>query len=215
MSKTAEVIRARRSHLRLSQDRLAELVGVTQRQIGRYESGEQSPSLAVSVRLAGALQVSLTELAGADTPGTDLAGDWWVAWQYRKTDADRVNTHLLAIAQDDETLRLADGDRAYPDAHGSQAWRSELRLWGREVLMGWYTTAGRNIRHIGTLYFALHPDRSQMIGSWTGLRPTGSLARGWTAIARDRQCAIDLVTSLIDTNGELPTWPERSIGPSH
>ncbi|WP_327149216.1 helix-turn-helix domain-containing protein [Nocardia sp. NBC_01329] len=211
MSKTADVIRVRRSQLRLSQDRLAELVGVTQRQIGRYESGEQSPSLAVSVRLSNALQVSLAELAGAEASETDLSGEWWVAWQYRRSGADHVNVHLLAVAQDDELLHVADGDRAHPVVDGSYTWRSELRLWGGEVLMGWYTTSGGSIRHIGTLYFALHPDGSQMIGSWTGLRPTGSLARGWTAIARDKDCAIQLVTSLIDTNGELPTWPERAI----
>lgn len=211
MSKTAEVIRVRRSHLRLSQDRLGELVGVTQRQIGRYESGEQSPSLAVSVRLADALQVSLAELAGAEAAGADLSGEWWAAWQYRRHDADHVNTHLFAWAQDGEIFRSAGTARGYPAGDSSFTWHSELRLWADEVLMGWYSMAGGSIRHLGALYFALHPDGSQMIGSWTGVKPTGSLAHGWGAIARDEHCAIQLATTLIETNGKLPTWPERNI----
>lgn len=213
MSKTADVIRVRRSQLRLSQDRLAELVGVTPRQIGRYESGGQSPSLAVSVRLADALQVSLAELAGAEPAGTDLSGEWWTSWQIGHSD-DEVSTHLMAIAQDKELLQLADGDRAHPVAGGSFAWRGELRLWDEDVLLGWYRTSGGNIRHIGTLYFALHPDGSRMIGSWTGLRPTGPLARGWGALARDEHTAIQLVRSLIDTNGRLPDWPEGATAQS-
>lgn len=215
MSKTADVIRVRRSQLRLSQDRLAELVGVTQRQIGRYESGAQSPSLAVSVRLADALQVSLAQLAGAEPAGTDLSGEWWAAWQNWQNDVENVSTHLLAVAQDAEILQLADGDRAHPVGAGSYAWRGELRIWDEEVLMGWYRTSGGHVRHIGTLYFTLHPDGSHMIGSWTGLRPAGGLARGWGAIAREKRSAIQSVRSLIGTNGKSPTWPNRNTRSSH
>lgn len=202
MSKTADVIRVRRSQLRLSQDRLAELVGVTQRQIGRYESGEQSPSLAVSVRLAEALRVSLAELAGAEASGIDLSGEWWAAWQGREGGARNVHVRLLAMAQDREMLQLADGDRAHPVGDGSYSWRGELRLWD-EVLTGWYRVSDRDTRYTGSLYFALHPSASHMIGSWTSLLLPDSLTRGWCAVARDRERARQLVLSLIDSNGGL------------
>ncbi|WP_217697414.1 divalent cation tolerance protein CutA [Nocardia donostiensis] len=91
MSSTAEVIRLQRSRLHISQGRLAELVGVSQRQIGRYESGEQSPSLTVSVRLAQALEVSLAELAGIPAPEIetpDVEG--------RQTEDDIVDVSITA-----------------------------------------------------------------------------------------------------------------------
>jgi hypothetical protein len=46
-----------------------------------YESGEQQPVLAVAVRLAGALGVTVNELAGLPSERVQLEGTWWAAWQ--------------------------------------------------------------------------------------------------------------------------------------
>jgi len=65
VSATADVIRTHRQRRGWSQQQLADAVGVGLRQINRWESGEQIPSLAVSVKLAEALGVSLKHLADA------------------------------------------------------------------------------------------------------------------------------------------------------
>jgi hypothetical protein len=42
-----------------------------------YESGEQQPVLAVAVRLAGALGVTVNELAGLPSERVQLDSTWW------------------------------------------------------------------------------------------------------------------------------------------
>src|SRR5712692_7192595 len=84
MMRTVEmpkVMRARRTQLGLSQVELAAAVGVDRRQIRRYESGEQQPTLAVAVAIARALEISVSELAGEPTHRLDLTGEWWAGWQ--------------------------------------------------------------------------------------------------------------------------------------
>ncbi|MBF6085304.1 helix-turn-helix transcriptional regulator [Nocardia cyriacigeorgica] len=208
MSSTADVIRVRRLQLRLSQDELGALVGVTGRQVGRYESGDQSPSLAVSVRLADALRVSLAELAGATPRGIALGGEWWAAWQTWKDDVERIDVHPLDIAQDGEFLQL-DGARARSVEDGSYQWRGEMRLWDSEALMGWYRASDGGVRSKGTIYMALHPHGDQMAGSWTGLSHQGLIVRGWGAIARDRGQVEQLITDLCATRGNLKSWPKK------
>ena len=70
------IIKTRREELNLSQAELARAAGVHVRQIRRYESGEQQPVLAVAVKMAAALGVTLDELAGvaATTPGSRAPG---------------------------------------------------------------------------------------------------------------------------------------------
>ena len=55
-------IEARRRAKGLTRRELAEAAGVSIRQITRYETGEQSPTLRVAVRLAGALGAAIDEL---------------------------------------------------------------------------------------------------------------------------------------------------------
>jgi transcriptional regulator with XRE-family HTH domain len=211
MSSTAEVIRARRSQRRISQERLAELTGVHQRQIARYESGEQAPTLPVAVRLAQALGVSLSELAGTVAPGMDLSGDWWAAWQtWGKGEVERIDVHELQISQDGEFLTLDGGSRARTVAEGSYSWRGELRLWDSEALMGWYRATDEAVRSKGTMYFALHPHGRSMAGSWTGLSYAGLIVRGWAAITRERAEVEPLIGSLIEHRGNLAAWPTNN-----
>ncbi len=57
-----QILRKKRS---LTQEGLAELVGVTRQTIAKWESGESAPDLALAGRLAGALDVTLDELVEA------------------------------------------------------------------------------------------------------------------------------------------------------
>jgi transcriptional regulator with XRE-family HTH domain len=61
--KLADVVRDRRNELRLTQDQLGEMVGVTKQQISNIEQGKtELPSPAVMARLARALQVAEFDL---------------------------------------------------------------------------------------------------------------------------------------------------------
>lgn len=51
-----------------SQDKLAELVGLTQGTISKIERGDGNPSLPSAIRLANVLSISLTDLLDASTP---------------------------------------------------------------------------------------------------------------------------------------------------
>ncbi|NUS43328.1 MAG: helix-turn-helix transcriptional regulator [Mycobacteriaceae bacterium] len=209
MSTTADVIRRRRGQLAISQERLGELAGVTQRQIARYESGEQEPSLSTSMRLAEALAISLVELAGLVPQGLDLSGEWWAAWQTWKDDDERVDVHPLSVSQDGEYLQLK-GKGARPVADGSYEWRGEMKLWDSEALMGSYRASGGATRSKGTIYFALHPHGTHAVGSWTGQSYAGIIVRGWGALARSRGHAERLIEGLIRTEGTLESWPTTS-----
>ena len=57
-----QILRKKRS---LTQEALAELVGVTRQTIAKWESGESAPDLLLAGRLAGALDVTLDELVEA------------------------------------------------------------------------------------------------------------------------------------------------------
>ena len=57
----------------LTQEGLAELVGVTRQTIAKWESGESAPDLALAGRLAGVLDVTLDDLVEA--PREELEDD--------------------------------------------------------------------------------------------------------------------------------------------
>lgn len=57
-------IRARRVALGMSKAQLAAAAAVDARQIRRYETGEQQPSLPVAVSIARELGITFSELAG-------------------------------------------------------------------------------------------------------------------------------------------------------
>ncbi len=59
----SEVIRRRRAELGISQADLSAAAGVDARQIRRYEAGQSQPLFSVAVAIAGALGISLSELA--------------------------------------------------------------------------------------------------------------------------------------------------------
>ncbi|MFF0545327.1 helix-turn-helix transcriptional regulator [Nocardia thailandica] len=206
MNPTADVIRRRRKHLDLSQTALGRLVGTDQKTISRYESGETLPDLVIGTKLAEALGVSVSELAGQATRALDLSGDWWAAWQTWGADGERVDVHELGIVQDGQFL-LLDGARARPVSEGSYEWRGELRVWDNESLMGWYVATEAAVRSKGALYFALHPQGLALAGTWVGQSAAGMVVRGWGAITRHRRLAEPLVDALRRTDGHLTAWP--------
>jgi transcriptional regulator with XRE-family HTH domain len=183
--------------LGLSQAELAKRAGVSLRQLARYEAGEQQPVLSAAVALAGALDISLAQLAGQVSHELDLSGGWWCAWQTSKDGVPRVDTHPLTIHQQGELLQL-DADRA--PAEGSYTWRGETRLWDNEALIGWYRSTEGAVRSKGAMYLALHPHGEHAWGRWVGMSYDGVVVTGWGAIARAEEVAGKVVQNLIDTN---------------
>lgn len=65
-----------RKKLRLSQEALADVVGVTQRQISNYESGDNEPTARILVALADALNTTSDYIIGlSNTPERPLSTD--------------------------------------------------------------------------------------------------------------------------------------------
>lgn len=200
MGTTGDVIRRHRKALGLSQQRLGQLVGVDQRQIARYESGETDPPLSVAVRLSEVLDASVWELAGVNPRGQDLSGDWWAAWQTVKDSVARVDVHELGITQDGAYLQLL-GARASSVEDGSYAWTGEMRIWDNESLLGWYRATDGAVQSKGAMYMALHPDGTHMIGGWVGLSYQAPVVRGWAAIVRDRDM-LEAIMEDVGSQGE-------------
>ncbi|MEG0375304.1 MAG: helix-turn-helix domain-containing protein [Raoultibacter sp.] len=65
-------IQIRRRACDLTQERLAEMLGVSRQTIANWESGETAPDLANGAALAEALEVSLDDLVGYDGMNTGL-----------------------------------------------------------------------------------------------------------------------------------------------
>jgi transcriptional regulator with XRE-family HTH domain len=75
MSVLGERIRQRRKGLHLSQESVAELIGSSQKQISKYENGEDKPSSDVVQRLSQSLNVSADYLLGlTDIPERPMRG---------------------------------------------------------------------------------------------------------------------------------------------
>lgn len=69
-----ERIRARREELKLSQEYVAEQVGVSRQAVSKWETGQSEPAAENLVRLAQVLETSLTQLAGAEKQAGAAAG---------------------------------------------------------------------------------------------------------------------------------------------
>ena len=191
-----EVIRRRRAELGLSQADLANAANVDQRQIRRYEAGQQQPVLSVAVAIANALKISVGELAGVPSHRIQLAGDWWAAWQTFKEGVELTTTQEVRVAQQADLLSLETITRGLPVAEGGYHWRGELRLWDNEVLMGWYAANDKSVRSKGTMYFVLHTHGQQLTGRWVGLSYDGEIVTGWGSMAQSESDARALIENL-------------------
>jgi transcriptional regulator with XRE-family HTH domain len=173
------VIRQRSRVLGLTQAALAERTGVHVRQIRRYETGEQQPVLAVAVRLAATLEVSLDELAGL--AGAVLDGDWWAARRVQIDGHDVTVALPVRLTQHGTTIDLQG-----LEAGRGGAWRGELRLWSGSTLTGWYTGAAGDARSRGTMLLVLRTEGTIAEGRWVGLAADGTVVTGAAALARTR-----------------------------
>ena len=191
-----EVIRRRRAELGLSQADLASAANVDQRQIRRYEAGQQQPVLSVAVAIASALKISVGELAGVPSHRIQLAGDWWAAWQTFKEGVELTTAQEVQVSQQSDLLSLETITRGLPITEGGYHWRGELRLWDNEVLMGWYAANDKSVRSKGTMYFVLHTHGQQLTGRWVGLSYDGEIVTGWGSMARSESDARALIDEL-------------------
>jgi len=200
----ADVIRRRRNELGMSQADLAAAVGIDKRQIRRYEAGDAQPTLSGARAIAGALGISLDELAGAETQRVDLTGDWWAAWQTWKDGQEMVNIHQIRIRSRGDVLDVTSTTRGTESVEaGGYLWRGELRVWDNEVVMGWYNATEGAVRSKGTMFFSLLQHGQRISGRWVGLSYDGPIVTGWGCLARTE----DEVTKVINQLREQGAKP--------
>jgi transcriptional regulator with XRE-family HTH domain len=196
-----EVIKRRRAELGMSQAELAAAAGVDQRQIRRYESGQQQPLLSVAVAIAEALKISVGELAGIPPHRINLTGPWWASWQTFKDGAEVITAQEVQFTQQAELIQVHTTTRGIPIEEGGYHWRGELRLWDNEILMGWYAANDGSVRSKGTMYFVLHPHGLSMAGRWVGLSYDGDIVTGWGGIAKTEDEARAIIDQLKERRG--------------
>jgi transcriptional regulator with XRE-family HTH domain len=196
------IVKTRREELNLSQAELARAAGVHVRQIRRYESGEQQPVLAVAVKMAAALGVTLDELAGVARDNVRLEGAWWAAWEAGET----VVSHPVQVSQHGTAVRL---EATRHDRPG-WLWRGELTLWDGHVLTGHYAGADGSPRSKGTMFFLLDPGDEHAEGRRVGLSYDGTIVSGHAALARDRDAAHAIVERLTRA---VPSDPKSPVTP--
>src|SRR3954453_11307046 len=193
-----DVIRRLRQEAGPSQAGLASAAGVHQRQIHRYESGEQQPALDVAHRLAGALGVTLDELAGGSSDRVTLDGTWWAAWQTFSDGQQIIATQPVGLSQHGSTISIEALERSAENERGGYLWRGELRVWDGQILMGYYAAADGNVRSKGTMYFVLHAQGDYAHGRWVGLSYDGPVITGYATLARSQDQAKAVMDRLLE-----------------
>ena len=196
------IIRTQREELSLSQTELARAAGVHVRQIRRYESGEQQPVLAVAVKMAAALDVTLDELAGVTRDNARLEGAWWAAWEAGAT----IVSHPVEVTQHGSSVRL---EATRHDRPG-WLWRGDLTLWDGLLLTGHYAGADGAPRSKGAMFFVLADQDDVAEGRRVGLSHDGAIVSGHAALARDRAAAHAVVERLIRA---VPSGPGSPVTP--
>lgn len=192
-----EVIRQRRAELGMSQDDLAQAVGVDASQIRHYETGEQQPLLTVGIAIADALGIPVGELAGKPAHRVKLSGRWWASWQTFRDGVEKIATQPVDVRQEGELLQVAAVARGLSEEEGGYLWSGELRLWDNEILMGWYAANDGSVRSKGTMYFVLHPHGLHMSGRWVGLGYDDQVMTGWATMGHTQEVAEATMTNLV------------------
>jgi DNA-binding XRE family transcriptional regulator len=196
------IIRTRREELNLSQAELARAAGVHVRQIRRYESGEQQPVLAVAVKMAAALGVTLDQLAGVARDNARLEGAWWAAWEA----GPAIVSHPVHVTQHGSSVRLEAPRHDRP----GWLWRGDLTLWDGLLLTGHYAGADGNPRSKGAMFFVLDAEANTAEGRRVGLAYDGAIVSGHAALARDRDAAHAAVERLMRA---VPSGPGSPVTP--
>jgi hypothetical protein len=100
------------------------------------------------------------------------------------------------VAQHGELIQIEATARGRPVEEGGYLWRSELRLWDNEILLGWYAASDGSVRSKGTIYFVIHPHGIHATGRWVGLSYDGTIITGWSSMAKSEEEARTLVGEL-------------------
>ena len=185
----------------MSQADLAAAAGVGQRQIRRYESGEQHPVLPVAASIAKALGITLGDLAGVESHRVNLSGEWFATWQSFKDGEEVSATQQVRLSQQGELIEVRTNTRGRPVEEGGYHWSGELRLWDNEILMGWYAAADGSVRSKGTMYFVLHPHGVSMSGRWVGLSYDGTIVTGWGSMGKSEDASREIIQQLKEKHG--------------
>lgn len=199
----SEMIKARRTELRMSQTELAAQAGIDVRQIRRYEAGETQPTLSVASSLARVLRISLDELAGETTKRINLSGDWFAGWQTFRNGVEAIAVQQVKLEQQRDLIDVRTLTRGLNVDDGGYHWHGELRLWDNQVLMGWYSSNDDTIRSKGTMYFVVHPHGISMTGRWVGLGFDDAIMTGWGSMAKTEDDARSLIQQLKDRDGVI------------
>ena len=118
-----QILRKKRN---LTQEALAELVGVTRQTIAKWESGESVPDLSLAGKLASVLDVALDDLVNAPTEELDEEsglkgkhmfglvtvgdkGQIVIPVRARKVFNIRPGDQLMVLGDEDQGLALVDG----------------------------------------------------------------------------------------------------------
>ena len=62
--KLSQILKSEREKIKMSQEKLGEIVGATQVYISQLERGVKKPSLDMAIKLSDALNISLNKLTG-------------------------------------------------------------------------------------------------------------------------------------------------------
>jgi transcriptional regulator with XRE-family HTH domain len=87
-------IRKHRALAGMTQEQLAEIVGCTDRHIGKIENGQNTPSLAVAVAIANALNVGIDQLLYGDLKNRS---DYFIQELVMLTEDFEARDKLLSI----------------------------------------------------------------------------------------------------------------------
>ncbi|KZM68873.1 helix-turn-helix domain-containing protein [Nocardia terpenica] len=193
---------------------LAAAVGVSDRQMRRYENAEQEPPASVMLMIADHLEVSVAELYRPLPQGPRLGGRWYTSNYSFKDGVRRVDTAALMLTQDGDLL-LIDADRAQGEnaiEAGDFAFTGELRLHrGTNTLTGYYESSDEGVITAGSYYFKLHVQGTHAVGYWSGDDYDGPCVHSWAILARTKELAEQLLSAVdahTDDQGNLTSWPK-------
>ena len=110
-----------------------------------------------------------------------------------------IATQPVGLSQRGSTIQIEALERSSENERGGYLWRGELRLWDRQILMGYYAAADGNVRSKGTMYFVLHPQGDYAHGRWVGLSYDGPVVSGHATLARSQDEAKTVMQRLLET----------------
>lgn len=93
-----ETIKGRRQALKLSQEYVAERLGVSRQAVSKWETGQSEPTAENLVALASVLEISLSDLAFPQGKGANQAGENGMRSRWETKPVLRTNLSMLAIA---------------------------------------------------------------------------------------------------------------------